>query len=393
VHSNQIGFAGSTLMVPSLNNGLTFASNLTNPFPNGILQPVAGVSTNYGQAINFFNQNLKNPYNMRWSLALQRQLPWHSVLEVSYVGNKAVRLRLARDLNTIPRQYLSTLPTRDTATISLLNSQVANPFYPLLPGTGLGTSTVPLYQLLLPYPQYVGGVMMDTNQGYSWYHALEVRAEKRFSSGVATTVSYVWSKMMEGMDFKNPSDPMPERTISPQDRTNHVSLTFLYELPFGSGKHWANVAGKSADKIIGGWQLQSIYSIQSGQALGFGDALFNGNANTIALPGDQRSISRWFSTSGFVTASSQALANNIQTLPTLFSYIRGDGQNQVDISLLKNTRIRENIRVQFRAEAINAMNHPQFSTPNTTPTSSAFGQVTTEWSWPRVIQFGLKVQF
>jgi hypothetical protein len=392
VHSNQEGFAGSTLMVPSLDNGLTFAASLTNPFPNGFLPPVAGPTTYYGQNITFFNQNLKNPYDMRWSLAVQRQLPWNSVLEVTYVGNKAVRLRLPRDLNTIPRQYLSTLSTRDQATINLLNSQVTNPFYPLLPGTGLASATVPIYQLLLPHPQYVGGMTIDTNQGYSWYHALEVRAEKRLSSGLTTTLSYSWSKLMEGMDFKNPSDTMPERVISPQDRTNRISWTVLYALPFGEGQRWASSV-KPLNTMISGWQFESIYAIQTGQALGFGDALFVGDTNTIALPSDKRSVQHWFNTSGFVTASSQQLANNIQTLPTAFSYIRGDGQNQEDLSFLKNTQIKENMRLQFRAEAINAFNHPQFLAPNTTPTSTAFGQVTTEWSWPRVIQFGLKLQF
>lgn len=392
VHANQIGFSGSTIMVPSLDNGQSFAANLTNPFPGGILQPVAGVATYYGQSISFFNQNLKNPYNMRWSFAVQRELPWRSVLELSYVGNKAVRLRLARNLNTTPGQYLSTSPTRDQATINLLNSQVANPFYPLLPSTGLGSATVALSQLLSPYPQYVGAVSEDTNQGNSWYHALEVRAEKRIASGLSATLSYTWSKLMEGMNFKNAFDIMPERAISSQDRTNHVSLTFLYELPFGKGKRWVS-SSRPLNGLIGGWQLQSVYAIQTGPPIGFGDALFVGNPNTIPLGGDQRSVSRWFNTSGFVTASSLALANNVQTFPSMFSYIRADGQNQADISFLKNTQIRENVRMQFRVEAINALNHPQFSPPNTTPTSSAFGQVTTEWSWPRVIQFGLKIQF
>ena len=396
VHSNQIGFTGTTQMVPSLDNGVTFAASLANPFPGGLnpaLGAKAGTSTYLGQGVSFFNQNLKNPYMQRWSVSAERELPWKSVLEVSYVGNRGTRQRITQNLDAIPNKYLSTSPVRDQATINLLSSQVANPFYPLLPGTNLGSATVALSQLLLAYPQFVGGVSMDTNQGYSWFHALEVRSEKRFSSGLSASLSYTWSKMMEAINYKNAADPMPERIISDQDRTNHLAITFMYELPFGKGKRFVGAASGPASLMASGWQLQAIYNIQSGAPLGFGDALSLCNANQVSLPGDQRSVKRWFNTSCFVTVSSQQLASNVQTLPTRFSYIRGDGQNQADLSIIKNTRIREGLQSQFRFEAINALNHPQFSTPNTTPTSTAFGQVTTTWGFPRIMQFGLKFLF
>ena len=383
-------------MVPSLDNGVTFSASLANPFPGGLnpaLGAKAGTSTYLGQGVSFFNQNLKNPYMQRWSVSAERELPWKSVLEVSYVGNRGTRQRITKNLDAIPNQYLSTSPVRDQATINLLSSQVANPFYPLLPGTNLGSATVALSQLLLAYPQFVGGVSMDTNQGYSWFHALEVRSEKRFSSGLSASLSYTWSKMMEAINYKNAADLMPERIISDQDRTNHLAITFMYELPFGKGKRFAGAASGPASLMASGWQLQAIYNIQSGAPLGFGDALSLCNANQVSLPGNQRSVKRWFDTSCFVTVSNQQLASNVQTLPTRFSYIRGDGQNQADISIIKNTRIREGLNSQFRFEAINALNHPQFSTPNTSPTSTAFGQVTTTWGFPRIMQFGLKFLF
>jgi hypothetical protein len=80
-------------------------------------------------------------------------------------------------------------------------------------------------------------------------------------------------------------------------------------------------------------------------------------------------------------------------MPLLFNDVRGDGVNLWDLSLLKNTRLRERYNIQFRAEFLNAWNHPNFSPPTTTPTSSAFGQVTSQRGYPRRIQFGLKILF
>ena len=91
-------------------------------------------------------------------------LPGQSVLEVSYVGNRGVRQRISRNLDSLPNQYLSTSPFRDQATINLLSAQVPNPFYPLLPGTSLSGTTVARSQLLVAYPQFTG-VSVDVNQG------------------------------------------------------------------------------------------------------------------------------------------------------------------------------------------------------------------------------------
>jgi len=148
------------------------------------------------------------------------------------------------------------------------------------------------------------------------------------------------------------------------------------------------------DRILGGWQFSGLYELQSGQPLGFGNAIFSGDIENLALPTGDRTWNRWFNIDvGFERNGGRQLGSNVRYLPSRFSGLRSDGVNNLDASLIKNTRITEHVRAQLRTEFINAFNHTQFAAPNTTPTSGAFGQVSAISRLPRVIQFGLKVLF
>jgi hypothetical protein len=281
---------------------------------------------------------------------------------------------------------------RDQAAIDFLSTEVSNPFYPLLPKTNLAGTTVPRSQLLRPYPHF-SGATSGQNLGYSWYHSMQIRFEKRFAQGLSASLSYTWSKLMEAISFQNGFDLRPEEVISSQDRTHRTTLTWLYEFPIGRGKAWSP-SNRVASVLVSGWQFQGIYTRQSGAPLGFGNAIFRGNIKDVPLSSSERSVNRWFNTAaGFELNNQRQLAANVVRFSTRFSGIRGDGPNNWDLSFMKNTRITERVQMQFRAEAINAMNHPQFTNPNTTPSSTAFGVVTGEFAWPRVIQFGMKFLF
>ncbi len=397
LHSNLTGFTRNTFLVPSLDNGQTYIVGLNNPFPNGFDAPLGargGASTNLGQSVSFFNQNHQRPYMQRWQFAVQRQLPAHSLVEVSYVGNRGTHQRINKDLDALPNSYLSTSPVRDQATINYLSAAIPNPYYPLLPNTSLSGTNVARSQLLRPYPQFTS-TSFGANQGFSWYHSLQWRLEKRLAQGYTMSASWSWSKLMEAITFLNAGDPLPSKVISDQDRRHHVAVSGIWELPFGSGKRWAGPATRFVRYAISGWQGQGIYTYQTGAALGFGNALLlpGQTMKDAELSGGQRNIDRWINTNAFNRNSGQQLGSNLINLSPRFSNVRADGQNEFDLSVIKNTSIKERVRLQFRAEFINAFNHPQFSAPNTTPTSSAFGTVTGEWSWARVIQFGLKLMF
>jgi hypothetical protein len=394
-HVSQVGYSQSTAYSASLDSGLTYVAPWANPFASGFVQPVGnslGAMTSVGNSINFFNPALKTPYSKRWELSIQRQIGKQLLAEIAYVGNHGSALITSQQLNAIPRQYYSTSPTRDQAAINFFTKNVANPFYPLLRGTGLAGTKVAQTQLMRPFPQFTG-INYDTNAGYSNYHSLQARLEKRLSSGFSMTGAYTWSKFLEATSFLNDTDPVAARVISDQDRPHRLVLSGLYELPFGKGRQFGANASPVIGKLIGGWQIQSIYQHQSGPAFGFTNAILYGTVDQIPLSSDVRTVDRWFNTSVFEKSSSKQLANNLVTMSPRFSGLRADGLNVCDVSVIKSTALAENTRLQFRTEFINAFNHAMFKAPNTTMNNSAFGQVTATAQWPRTIQMSLKLAF
>ena len=149
-----------------------------------------------------------------------------------------------------------------------------------------------------------------------------------------------------------------------------------------------------AETLLGGWQLQGIYTGQSGPPLSWGNILFIGDIHDITLPVSQRTPTRWFNTdAGFNRNSSQQLASNLRTFPSRLSNVRADGMNQWDLSIIKAARLHEGLTLQFRGEFLNAWNHVMFAGPNTSPANSSFGMVTSGRGFPRRIQLGLKLLF
>jgi hypothetical protein len=390
----QTGFSQSTPIQATLDSGITYTTMLPNPFPNGLLPALGakgGLSTNLGQAISFFDAGLKQPYSQRWSFGVQRFLPGQFLLDVSYVANRATHLPVTQQINSTPAKYLSTLPTRDQTTNNSLTLQFPNPFNGL---NSVYTSQITRAGLLAPYPQF-GAISVTRSMGYSWYHALQARAEKRFSNGLSLQAAYTFSKFMQATEMLNNSDTRPYRVISDSDRPHVFTTSSVWEIPVGKGRRFGKTLPPPVSLVLGGWQLQNTIIRQAGQPLGFGsNALFAGDLHNIPLPKGQRDVSQWFNVkAGFNTVSAQQLVNNIITFPLRFSGVRSDGQATWNFSLMKKYKVSERLSVQFRAEVYNAMNHPSFDTPNTSPTSSTFGTVTAAVSEPRNWQFALKLLF
>ena len=377
----QSGFSQNTNIIPSLDNGLTFIATLSNPFPNGIQEPAGsalGIATFLGQGITYFNPNPKSSRTQRWQIGVQRELPARMTIEASYVGNYGSKLQTSRNLNATPNQYLSTLPVRDTARIDYLGANVPNPFFGLMPSTAIAAlqgQNIARERLLRPYPEF-DSVNTTTNEGWSWYHALQLNLQRRFSGGYTLSSSYTYSKFREAVDFLNAADAEPWEGVSSVDTPHRFTVNGILELPFGKGRRFGSGANPLVNGFIGGWQLSGIYSYQSGFPLSWGNIIFTGNIDDIDLPASERTPARWFNTdAGFNKVSTQQLGSNVRTFPLRLENVRADGVNNVDLSLTKSTTIRGKT-IELRLDSLNAFNHPQFMPGvQTGPTSATFGQV------------------
>ena len=198
---------------------------------------------------------------------------------------------------------------------------------------------------------------------------------------------------MDATQYMNEGDPAPARAISQFDRTHVFVLSAIWELPFGRGRTYGANMSRPLNLIAGGWQLNTICHWQSGNPLTFGNVILRGSLKDVPLSGDQRSVDRWFNVELFERAPARQLLNNIRNFPLRFSNIRGDAQTKMDISLIKLFHVTERVRIQFRAEAFNAMNHVNFNPPNMAVTGTAFGTVTGQGSLSRQFQGVLKVIF
>jgi hypothetical protein len=236
--------------------------------------------------------------------------------------------------------------------------------------------------------------------GSSYFESLNVRLQKRFSSGVTLIGNYIHSKMIERVTWLNDTDPLPEKRISPFDHPNRFVAAITYDLPIGKGRA-LNINTRWANMLVGGWIVNSTYTYQTGAPLTWvngsttspGDYLYFGAP--IVLDNRQTNTTA-FNTSAFDTKSADAFQYHIRTFSTTFGDLRADGINQFDASILKQFRLgREGSKsyFQFRVEAYNIVNHATFSAPSTTANNSQFGDITAQANRPRTLTLSGRIVF
>jgi hypothetical protein len=417
----QQGFTQSTSLNSSPDTGVTFTSTLANPFPTGFTLPTGnslGLSTFLGQAVTFQPSYPKTPYNERWSTGIQREFgSW--LAAVDYVGNHGVHLPVQKEYNAVPQQYLSTVNSGYDAGINTaLNPSVTSPFINLIPNAA---TKISIANLLRPYPEF-GSVTAYITSGSSIYHALQAQLLRRFTNGASLTTAFTWSKSLDSTQYLNTSDAQPWYGISANDRTFRFATSGIYQLPFGAGRTFFNHSGV-VSQIIGGWQVQGVYQVQSGQPLSFSPAStsplyigpgdptnsawgrpgFKTNSANLTVKGN------WFNTADWSTTTSPTGSPTtgvfagvtpnqyqIRTTPIRFTRLRADFLNQADLAIQRNfslSRLYESASLQFRADAINAFNHPVYNSPDTSWTSATFGNISSQANQPRIYQFEAFVRF
>jgi hypothetical protein len=377
-----------------------------------ILEPVGnanGRQQGLGQAIDFFNQSPGVSKQLRFQIGFQRELPGGFVVEAAYVGNYGYDIEIVRNINALPNEYLNTDNSRTAAmnaNNTFLTGSVANPFAGLLPGTSFNNPTIARSQLLRPYPQF-GDIRTTNNDGKSWYNSAQVSLQKRFSKGYTLGVSYTYSKWNQATEYLNPDDATPTKMISDLDVPHRLSVSGILELPFGKGRRFLSDADGLLNVLVGGWQLQGVYTYQSGFPIPFGaynatsavtsgDLFYNGGEISIGTP----TTDRWFNTDVFTsilnsTSNNASPVNHLRTLPYRFDDVRRDAINNIDLSLLKTVDLGREMKLELRAEFINAFNEAYFPFPVTGATSTTFGQVTAsnQANYARRAQLGVKLVF
>jgi len=392
------GFTAATNMVSSL-DGVTPASTLSNPYPNGLTvvnTGTLGVGTLLGQSVSFYDRNTVTGYAQQFTADIQRELPHGWLLDVGLVGLHGLKFPANRTLNQLPDSAL--------AVGDALRTQVPNPFYPRIPVGTLAATTVARAQLLVPYPQFTGVTAVGASWASSRYDALQVKLEKRYASGFTLLASYTYSKMFDystgsfsgetlgGGTIQDWNNLRAEWSPSSLDQTHRLILNTVYELPFF--RRQKGVFGH----VLGGWELGVLGSFYSGSPLGITSSV-NG---TFSQGGGQRpnwngvnpaisnpTVTRWFNPTVFSTPPSYSFGTTPRTLNSL----RSDYTRTVDLSLHKNTHITERLLLQIRGEAFNLANTPVFSPPNTSYGSTSFATVSSQSNQPRIVQVAMKLIF
>jgi hypothetical protein len=448
IKGGQNGFSRSSPFTRSLDSDLTPYDTLANPFRNGILEPTGsslGAMTNLGQGVDFVNQNPAKAYSWEYSLHLQKQVKtW--LLEVGYSHNKTYNIASSLDQNLQtfdqwktfrqPRFDSRGKPLESTDNVSnhayFWDDAIPNPFRNL-PGVTGSISTNQyrsIADLLRPFKLF-GGLNRGSNPwGKNQYDALLVKVEHRFKKGFSLIAAYTLSKLFEDTSFWGAeiSGPITEHKLGGEDRPHMLNVAPIWEIPIGRGKKFGSAMPKTLDVVTGGWQLSGSYRIQSGIPAVIGSNYFF-DGQEFALPRDQQSLDRWFDTSHFMRfpgrsddISKWPAWTGVQNLPgagfkptqagdpangvyqdfgtvvwrqpTRWAHVREDRVNEVNLAIMKNFRVRERYKAQFRCEIFNAFNHPRFDGPDASPGSNRFGKVTpAQQNLARIVQLALKVSF
>jgi hypothetical protein len=338
------------------------------------------------------------------------------LVDVNYLGTKGTHLYFggAGSLN-----YLGAWVESQTSDqITQLNSNVANPFLGIItnPASSLAAATVQQSQLLKPFPQFTGFSGNDPPTANSIYNSLQVRVEKRFSKGLQLLATYVFSKSIDNASvacgcttwlggatsLQDPNKRFLERSISQYDIPHVFQFSYVYQLPIGRGKQFGGNWNRVVDSFLGGWQTNGIWRFDNGMPIALGLSTsralptYGGQRPNLVGPLTRNTGADWLNQyfanpANAVTPPPFTVGN----APREVASARVPGTATSALSFFKQFAmpIREGSKLEFRAEAFNALNHPQFAGPNVTVGSSAFGKVTSQANSPRQVQLGLKLYF
>lgn len=334
-----------------------------NPNP-GTACPGIGLALNscVTPSLSTAPDTFDHTYMEQYNLALQFQLRKDLSLNVAYVGNHTVH----GQLNTIPEN---------------------------VPAPGPGA-----VQARRPYPQW-GQIGVSHSDGTAHYDSLQTTLEKRLNSGVYALVSYTWSKCLDNGSTESgpPTISLLRQNYSvcSYDLTNNLTVSSIYQLPFGKGRTFLKDSNRFVNGVVGGWELAGIFTDRTG--LPYTPTISSDRANT-GISGEwpnrvgsakvaHPTAKEWFNPAAFALPVEYTYGDSTRNI------LRSQGLVDLDMTIKKNFPIKETRDVEFRFESFNVANHPTFATPNATIGSSSAGTVTSTLNANRIFQAAVKLYF
>jgi biotin carboxyl carrier protein len=411
---------------------------LSNPFPllNGVLPQPVGRDPNFsssiqGLAVTGRIPGAPYPYVEQWNFNIQQQLSADSAFQLGYQGSRGTHQEISLNVNQLPdsvaaqaaAQYQSLVASGVSASAAdaqtFANQQIQNPLVgKLAAGSAYNGATVAEGQLLRPYPQFGNATNAAANVGESIYHSLQATYQKRFRSAGTFFVAYTWSKLIGDVDTKtgfldanttggiqDNTNLAAERSLESFDVPHRLILTYSLQLPVGKGQRFLPNIGDGLGRVVEGWRVSSVTTFQSGYPIAL-TATANDLANSFGagtirpnqvagcnprIHGSATSrLQNWFNTACFAQA---ATPFSFGDEPRVDSRIYGEGIDNWDLSLLKETKITGRVHLSFEADFLNAFNRVQFAPPGNQVGGSFFGAVTATENNPREIQFASRMTF
>ena len=388
-----LGFSAQNSYV-SPDGGKTPAFLLANGFPGFSFPTQAQLTPAFGAvrvgqtpttAVSYFNRKRENGYSYQTSLTIERELGKKFLLEIGYLGTFSHHLAAPDPL------FINQVPT-----------------------SKLGPGNL---QSLRPFPQFSNVSIIAPDIGISNYNGVNVGLKKQYSRGLTFQANYTYSKMLDNVDSRNEIANFPTENgavttgafanlynqkanygLSGSDIRHRFIVSSTYELPFGKGK-LLHTDSNALNHVIGGWTLGVINELHTGSPLeaveltnltnSFSE---NNRPNVVGNPNQVpggRNLHEWFNTAAFSAPAPFTFGNSGRTFGS------GPGFIGLDASLLKDLQISERVVTQFRVEALNLLNHPNFANPDTREGSPTFGQITSLalGNQSRILQLGLHVKF
>jgi hypothetical protein len=385
------GYSSTSVMFGPLEG--TPRAYLANPFPSTGSYPnemelptgnTLGAYQDLGNSIaSFWNgADMKTSINDRLNITLQRQEPHRIAMEATFFIMFQHQLPMSYNINQMDPMLAYTYK-------GLTTKSVANPFYNLLPanimpGVLRTQATVPLSQLLRPYPQYGDITEQDKRTYPAHYYAMQLSASRPMFNGYTFLASYNYSHENDGQYYDDIDTYNNKLTMLDRGQPRHnFRVSGTYELPFGKGRRFMGNAPRAVDAVLGGWATSHIFWWRSGNLLTFP------TTGVICPPGENIPKGYWFNANCLVTAP----AYTIPTAPLHYEGLRGPRYWDLDSTLVKNFRITERVNLEFRMEMYNLLNMFQPSDPNvcgTTVCGSTVGGLST---WMANGNYGREMQY